>query len=163
MIAKNKKQNIEGKKLSNNKMEENSLLKSQLARVLADYDNLKKRSDEERMNMYKFVSISFISKLLPILDNLRQAQGHLTDGGISIIIGQIDSLLKEDGFNEIKPGIGENFDESTSEVVDTVETEVKEDNNKISEIILTGWKFDQTVVRFAKVKVFKLKLESKKN
>lgn len=141
--------------------DESMLLKSQLARVLADYDNLKKRSDEERMDMYKFVSISFISKILPILDNLRQAQEHLKDGGISIIISQLESLLKEDGFNEIKPEVGENFDESTSEVVDTVETEVKEDNNKISEIILTGWKFDQTVVRFAKVKV--LKLESKKN
>lgn len=162
MTTKTQKQQTK-EDFSTKKADESMLLKSQLARALADYDNLKKRSNEERMDMYKFVSISFISKLLPILDNLRQAQEHLKDGGISIIISQLESLLKEDGFNEIKPEVGENFDESTSEVVDTIETEVKEDNNKISEIILTGWKFDRTVVRFAKVKVFKLKLESKKN
>lgn len=162
MVKKTQKQTIK-EEFSDKNLNENSLLKDQLARVLADYDNLKKRSNEERMDMYKFVSISFISKLLPILDNLRQAQEHLKDGGISIIINQLESLLKEDGFSEIKPEIGENFDENTSEVVDTVETEIKEDNNKISEVILTGWKFDQTVIRFAKVKVLKLNIESKKN
>ncbi|MDP1760112.1 MAG: nucleotide exchange factor GrpE, partial [Candidatus Woesebacteria bacterium] len=106
---------------------------------------------EERIDMYKIASISFISKLLPILDNLRQAQNHLKDGGISIIIVQLESLLKEDGFEEIKPGVGEIFNESIHEVVDTVETKVKEDNNIISEVILSGWKFNGTVIRFAKV------------
>lgn len=129
----------------------NENLKNQLARALADYDNLKKRSDEERIDMYKIASISFISKLLPILDNLRQAQNHLKDGGISIIIGQLESLLRENGFEEIKPNVGEVFNELAHEVVDTVETKVKEGNNIISEVVLSGWKFNDTVVRFAKV------------
>ena len=161
MIAKNKKQNIEGKKLSNNKMEENSLLKSQLARVLADYDNLKKRSDEERNTMYKLASISFVLKLLPILDSLREAQKHLNDQGIAIIVGQLESIFKEDGFIEINPQIGEKFNEHLHEAIDTLETDKEEDNNMISEIVLSGWKFGEEVVRFAKVKVFKKNLDQK--
>lgn len=135
-------------------------LKNQLARCLADYDNLKKRSEEERGSMYKLASVSFMSKLLPIIDNLKQAQNHVNDSGIAIIIGQLETLAKDEGFEEVKLNVGDEFSEEYCEVIDVVETEKNEDNNKISEIILTGWKFrDETVVRHARVKVFKLKQE----
>lgn len=132
-------------------------LKNQLARAMADYANLVKRTDEERSTMYKLASISYILKLLPILDSLREAQKHLNDAGIAIIVGQIEGMLKEDGFTEIKPQIGELFNESLHEVIDTLETKNEKDNNIISEGVLSGWKFnDNEVVRFAKVKVFKI-------
>ena len=73
-------------------------LKEQLARALADYANLQKRSETERMSMYKLASISFMTKILPILDNLKQAQNHVNDSGIAIIIGQLEALAKEEGF-----------------------------------------------------------------
>lgn len=160
-ITDNKKQSISNKDRSFTEGDEIKLLKNQLARVLADYDNLKKRSDEERMSMYKFISISYVSRVLPILDSLREAQNHLNDTGIAIIIGQIETLLKEDGFTEIVPKVGEVFDETTCEAVETVETKEKEDNNNISKLVLSGWKYDNSVVRFAKVEVYKFKLEGK--
>ena len=138
----------------------NEELKNQLTRALADYANLKKRSDEERTSMYKLASISYVLKLLPILDSLREAQKHLNDTGIAIIVGQFETILKEDGFSEIKPQMGEMFNESLHEAIDTLETENEKDNNMISEVILSGWKFNnEEVIRFAKVKVFKLKKE----
>ena len=136
-------------------------LKNQLARALADYANLKKRSDEERSTMYKLASISFVLKLLPILDSLREAQKHLNDQGIAIIIGQLEAIFKEDGFTEVKPQIGEKFDEYLHEAIDTLETDKEEDNNMISEVALSGWKFGEEVVRFAKVKVFKKNIDQK--
>ena len=145
-------------KISKVQNEEMENLKNQLARALADYANLKKRSDEERASMYKLASISVILKLLPILDNLREAQKHLSDAGIAIIVGQLEAILKEDGFTEVKPHVGDEFNEHLHEAIDTLETEKEEDNNKLSEIILSGWKFDnEEIVRFAKVEVFKLK------
>lgn len=131
-------------------------MKNQLARAMADYANLIKRTDEERSSMYKLASISYVLKLLPILDSLREAQKHLNDSGIAIIVGQIEGMLKEDGFTEIKPQVGELFNENLHEVIDTLETEDEKDNNKISELVLSGWKFNNNeVVRFAKVKVYK--------
>ncbi len=137
------------------KNQESQDLKNQLARAMADYANLVKRTDEERGTMYKLASISYVLKLLPILDNLREAQKHLSDTGIAIIVGQLEAILKEDGFSEIKPQVGEIFNESLHEAIDTLETEVEKDNNIISEVNLTGWKMEGEVVRFAKVKVFK--------
>ncbi len=133
-------------------------MKNQLARAMADYANLQKRTDEERGTMFKLASISFMTKILPIIDNLKQAQNHVNDSGVAIIIGQLETLAKEEGFEEIKIKVGNLFDESTAEVNEVVETLEEKDNNMISEIVMSGWKYsDGTVVRHARVKVFKTK------
>jgi len=134
----------------------NEDLKNQLARAMADYANLVKRTDEERGTMFKLASISFMAKILPILDNLKQAQNHINDSGIAIIINQLETLAKEEGFEEIKIKVGDKFNEETSEAIDTIETLGEKDNNMISEVLMSGWKYsDGTVVRHARVKVFK--------
>ena len=108
--------------------------------------------------MCKLASISFMTKILPIIDNLKQAQNHVNDSGVAIIIGQLETLAKEEGFEEIKIKVGNLFDESTAEVNEVVETLEEKDNNMISEIVMSGWKYsDGTVVRHARVKVFKTK------
>lgn len=131
-------------------------LKNQLARALADYANLKKRVEEERTNVYKMASVSVLLKVLPILDNLRSALRHVSDSGIAIIVGELETLLKEEGLEEIKLGKGDEFNESEAEAVEAVETKEKKDNNTVSEVLLSGWKYsDGTIVRHAKVKVYK--------
>jgi len=130
-------------------------LKNQLARALADYDNFRKRSEEEKKNIYKLANISVFVKLLPILDNLRSAMNHISDSGIAIIVGEIESLFKEEGFEEIKLKKGDLFDEKLAEAVDTIETTDKKMENTISEILLSGWRYSDQIVRYAKVKVYR--------
>lgn len=153
-MTKNKSQ------IANNKPQNNSdefdAMKNQLARAMADYANLQKRTDEERGSMFKIASISFMTKILPVLDNLKQAQNHVKDSGIAMIISQLENLVKEEGFEEIKIEVKSDFDESVAEVTEVVETENELDNNKIAEVVLSGWKYnDGTVVRHARVKVYK--------
>lgn len=137
--------------------EEFNAMKNQLARAMADYANLQKRTDEERGTMFKLAATSFMTKILPIIDNLKQAQNHVKDSGIAMIIGQLENLAKEEGFEEVKINIGDEFDEQTMEVTEVLETQDEKENNKISEIVVSGWKYlDGTVVRHARVKVYKL-------
>lgn len=137
--------------------EEFDAMKNQLTRAMADYANLQKRTDEERGTMFKLASISFMTKILPILDNLKQAQNHVKDSGIAIIIGQLENLAKEEGFEEIKIQVGDKFDETTSEVTEILETLEEKDNNNVSEVVINGWKYsDGTIVRHSRVKVWKL-------
>ena len=141
--------------------EELNAMKNQLARAMADYANLQKRTDEERSTMFKLASISFMTKILPIIDNLKQAQNHVKDSGIAMIIGQLENLAKEEGFEEIKINIGDQFNEQTMEVTEVVETDNEKDNNNISEVVVTGWKYsDGTIVRHARVKVLKFEKPS---
>jgi molecular chaperone GrpE len=145
------------KKQTSQSNEEFDAMKNQLARAMADYANLQKRTDEERGTMFKLASISFMTKILPIIDNLKQAQNHVKDSGIAMIIGQLETLAKEEGFEEIKIQIGDSFDEQTMEVTEVVETNNEKDDNTVSEVIVTGWKYnDGTIVRHARVKVSKL-------
>lgn len=127
-------------------------LKNQLARALADYDNLRKRVEREKEDWEKLASLKFILRFLPILDNLRAAQNHLKDAGLAITIGELENLLKDEGIEEIKPNKGDNFDHNLYEVTEVVEN-CKEEN-KIEEVLLSGWKFKEgLVIRHAKVKV----------
>lgn len=125
-------------------------LKNQLARALADYDNLRKRIEREKEDLGKLASLKLVLRLLPILDSLRQAQNHLKDAGLAITIGELENLLKDEGVEEIKPSKGDNFDHNLHEVTEVVENSQEE--NKIEEVVLSGWKFrDGPVIRYAKI------------
>lgn len=130
-----------------------AILKNQLARTLADYDNLRKRTDEEKMGWIKFATSKFIQNLLPILDTFESAQEHLKDSGLAIAIMQFKEELKNEGLIEIRPKVGDSFDENLMEVIDVI---IGSDDGKVAETLTPGWKFmDGIVVRHAKVKVFK--------
>lgn len=127
-------------------------VKGMLARALADYDNLSKRVDRERQELGKIASISVIVRLLPVLDNLESAQLHLQDQGLAISLGEFKRVLNEEGLTEIRPTVGDGFNEDLMEVIETIPGE---DKGKIAELVVVGWKFeDGTVVRHAKVKVY---------
>jgi|SRR5581483_6662106 len=136
------------------KPSEIDILKNQLARALADYDNLRKRTDEEKTVWIKFATQKFIQNLLPVLDTFEAAQNHLKDQGLAIAIMQFKEALKSEGLEEINPKPEDEFDENLMEAVEVVKD--KEKNNKIAQVVLPGWKFiEGNVIRHAKVKVYK--------
>lgn len=143
------------KKISLKKIsdKEANLLKNQLARALADYDNLVKRVERERETFEKIASLKLVLKLLPVLDTLRHAQVHLKDSGLDITIKEFEEALVLEGIEEIKAKKGEKFDSELHEVVDTVIDSKNE--GKIAEGLESGWKFTNgPVIRYAKVRVY---------
>ncbi len=137
----------------NKKPDESLVLKAQLARALADYDNLIKRVEREKNDIEKLVSLRLILRLLQVLDNIERAQVHLKDSGLAIAIGEFINVLKDEGLTVINPSIGDEFDEHEMEAIEVVKGQ---SNNKVAEVILAGWEYsDGTIVRHAKVKVTK--------
>ena len=134
-------------------------VKSQLARALADYDNLRKRTEGEREVWIKFASQTLLTKLLPVLDILESAQSHLKDQGLAIALNEFKKVLDEEGLEEISPGKGNKFDPKVHEVIETVEDGK---HGEVAELVLAGWKFkDGMVIRPAKVKVYGERVEKK--
>lgn len=151
-----------------------SVVKSQLVRTLADYDNLRKRTEEEKGLWIRFSTTQVLTTLLPILDNFESAQKHLNDSGLAIAIGEFRKVFAEEGLEEINPKADEVFDHNVHEAVDSIETEDDNKNGKIAETVLPGWKFKSAsgsdeplarrednlnegklIIRHAKVKVYK--------
>jgi molecular chaperone GrpE len=121
-------------------------------RSLADYQNLLKRVESEKREFVKFASSNIISKLLPTLDILELAAKHSGDQGVQMAVKQFQSVLKEEGLQEINPQPGEVYDHSLHECIEIVDGG---QSNTIVETVTKGYKMDDFVIRPAKVKVFK--------
>lgn len=151
MNKKKTKQNKEDKK----KGKEVDEVRAQLARALADYDNLRKRIEKERADYERILKIRIITKFLQVFDMLDEVQEHLKDTGLGIAINTFREILDSEKVEEIQASPGVEFDENLHEAVEIISVEDKKDN-EIVELMQTGWKFkDGQVLRYAKVKVNK--------
>ena len=130
-------------------------LEQQLARALADYDNLRKRFLKESEEYEKKANLRLIAKLLPIYDMLENAYKHVNDSGIAITLEEFKRTLSEEGIEQIKLDKDFQFDEQLHEAVEVVENNDSNKAGKIANILLSGWRLTNgQVVRPAKVKVY---------
>ena len=96
-----------------------------IKRLMAEFENFKKRSDKERLGMYNSVMGDVVMKLLPVLDNLEKAvaaesKDEQYKNGIEMVEKQFQDVLKANGVKEIE-SIGKPFDPSLHEAVCLVE------------------------------------------
>jgi len=130
-------------------------VKEQLARALADYDNLKKRFERERMEIDDRSKVMIVTQLLSVFDMFDRVQKHVNDSGLAMALGELDKLLKDEGFSVIEPKVGEKFDEETMEAVEAIYQEGVEPG-KVIGLSLKGWRIGDKILRYAKVVVSRL-------
>ena len=124
-------------------------LEERLKRTMADYQNLERRIEEERKLLSKLSALLLVEKLLPVLDNLENAQAHLDDEGLEMVIKQFKEILTQEGVEEIE-AIGQQFDPSEHEAI---ETQTGEDDNIVARVLAKGYKIEDKVIRPARVVV----------
>ncbi|MEK7622878.1 MAG: nucleotide exchange factor GrpE [Patescibacteria group bacterium] len=125
-------------------------LENNLKRALADYQNLKKRSEEERAILAKFSASVVLAKLLPVLDDLKRAQAHLQDPGLDLAVKQFLTVLVEEGVKEINL-LNQPFNPQFAECTEMVPGP----KNQVMEVINQGYTLYDRILRPAKVKVGK--------
>lgn len=127
-------------------------LEDRLKRTLADYQNLERRIEEERRLLSRLSSVLLIEKFLPILDNLENAQKHLNDQGLELVIKQFKDVLATEGVEEILSE-GQDFDPKFHEAI---EAENGREDNKVVKVAAKGYKIEDKIIRPAKVVVSKV-------
>jgi len=140
-----------------NKKKENgseALLKAQLVRALADYENLTKRVEKDKSQYRDLALVRIVVKLLPAIDMLEDTQNHLKDSGLAIALKEMYDILSEEGVEKVSASKGTLFNEEIHEAIEVV-GETKKGVPTIEEEVLTGWKLRDILVRPAKVKVKK--------
>jgi molecular chaperone GrpE len=141
-----------GKKSIKGKGDETDNLKSQLARALADYDNLVKRIEREKDSFSETANLVMIKRLVLPIDMLYETQKHLNDTGLAIAINEFEMILSDFGVEKIEPKVGEKFDENLHEVVEAV---AGGKESTVAGVVLIGWRYKKgIVIRHAKVKVY---------
>mgnify|MGYP000326214213 CR=1 FL=1 len=130
--------------------------KQQYLRVLAEYDNFRKRSQKEKESIYADAKADALTAFLPVYDNLERALKQETADeaykkGVEMTMTQLKEVLAKLGIEEI-PALGEPFDPNLHNAVMHVEDEGAGENT-IVDVFQTGFKSGDKVVRFAMVKV----------
>lgn len=125
--------------------------KEQLARALADYDNLRKRVETQKEAWEKEACAKVVAKLLPVLDILIKARQHNNDEGLALAVKEFKNAFLELGVEEINVAKGDEFNPLYEEVIETVQGGK---GQKVAEVVQSGWKIRDFVIRPAKVKVY---------
>ena len=127
-----------------------------IKRLMAEFENFKKRSDKERTGLYNSVMGDVITSLLPVLDNLEKAAKTETKdeqykNGIEMVVNQFKDVLKANGVTEIET-VGKKFDPSLHEAVSLVQDE-KLGEKEIKEEFRKGYMIGDRVLRHSLVVV----------
>lgn len=129
-------------------------LEDRYKRLLAEFENYKKRSQKERDSLYGMVTGDVVMTILPIMDNLEKAaDAHTEDlnyqAGVKMVSKQLSEALAKLGLTEIE-SIGTTFDPELHEAVSHVEDSSK-GIQEIVEEYRKGYKIGNKVVRHSMV------------
>ena len=128
-------------------------------RLLAEFDNYKRRTQEERTKIFKYAGEELAKAILPILDDLHRTLESDGKGkarsileGIELIVAKLDKTLEEQGIVPFD-SVGQDFDADLHEAL------MSEKSDKGDNVILKefekGYKYDDKILRHAKVVVSK--------
>ena len=125
-------------------------------RLLAEYDNYRKRSQREKDSLYADIKADTLLKFLPVYDNLVRALNQPTEDeayrkGIEMIMTQFCTTMEKLGVEKIE-SLGRTFDPALHNAVMHVDDETKGEN-EIVEVFQEGFRLGEHVIRFAMVKV----------
>ena len=132
---------------------------AQLQRVMADFDNYRKRVAKEKDAQYSVILSEVITELLPVVDTLEKSlltkaeddASKAWKSGVELIYRQFTEVLNKLGAEEIK-AVGEQFDPNLHEAVMHIEDETLGENVIVEEL-RKGYKLKDRIIRNSMVKV----------
>ena len=130
-------------------------------RIMADFQNLRRRGQQEIAALRQFATENLVAELLPVLDNFERTVEHLKAGaspesmleGIRLVERQLRSALESQNVRRI-PAVGATFDPVMHEAIELLESEEHEHDTVVQELE-PGYKMGEKVIRPARVKVSK--------
>ncbi len=138
--------------------------KNMYARLLADFDNFKKRTARDREDTYRFAEADILSDVLPAVDNLALALDKAEDKenafvkGVALVYDSLLKALKEHGAEPFD-SVGQELDTEKMEAIATLPS-ADIDEGKVSNEVKKGWMLKGKVLRAAQVVVSSGKAEN---
>ncbi len=138
------------------KSEEDETWSEKYTRLMADFQNFRKRTDKEKADVYSFANEKIMTDLLPVLDNFERALGseckdEAYAAGMQMIFKQLTDILTASGLKEID-AVGQDFDPNFHHAVLT-DSSPDFDSGKVTEVLQKGYRLNGRVIRPSMVKV----------
>jgi molecular chaperone GrpE len=127
-------------------------------RLSAEFDNYRKRTLKERMELTKWAGESVILNILPVIDDFDRAIQSMADehnenaikDGIELIYNKFHDFLKQNGISEIDAK-GKEFDTDIHEAITKIPAPEDGLKGKVVDVVQKGYSLNEKVIRFAKV------------
>jgi molecular chaperone GrpE len=136
--------------------------KDKFLRLFAEFENYKKRTSKERIELFKTASQDLMQSLLPVLDDLERGIIEVKKvkekdvlKGMELISSKLKSILKQKGLEKIKVKSGDIFDAEIHEAITQISAPSKKMIGKIIDIVEVGYTLGDKIIRYPKVVVGK--------
>lgn len=136
--------------------------KDKFLRLMAEFDNYKRRTAKERMDLIQTAGKDVIVSLLDVLDDCDRAEKQLNTSddiaiqkeGIQLVFNKIRSTMQAKGLNAME-SIGKDFDAEFHEAITEVPVPDNKLKGKVIDEVTKGYSLNEKIIRFAKVVVGK--------
>lgn len=133
--------------------------KDKFIRLFAEFENYKKRTTKERIDLFKTANQELMSSLLPVIDDFERAMSHM-DGsdetkelraGVDLIYQKFFKTLEQKGLSRIEVNNGDAFDAEIHEAITQIPAPSDDLKGKIIDCVEKGYKLGEKIIRFPKV------------
>ncbi|WP_405292268.1 nucleotide exchange factor GrpE [Algibacter sp. Ld11] len=133
--------------------------KEKFLRLFAEFENYKKRTSRERIELFSTASEDVMKTLLPILDDFERALSHIEDDkeaeelrkGVLLIYQKLVNTLEQKGLKVVLVEKGEAFNADNHEAITQIPAPTDDMKGKIIDVVEKGYKLGEKVIRFPKV------------
>ncbi len=133
--------------------------KEKFLRLFAEFENYKKRTSRERIELFSTASEDVMKTLLPILDDFERALNHIDEDkeaealrkGVLLIYNKLVGTLEQKGLKAITVEKGDAFNADDHEAITQIPAPTDDMKGKIIDIVEKGYKLGEKVIRFPKV------------
>ncbi len=134
--------------------------KEKYLRLFAEFENYKKRTAKERIELFKTANKEVISAMIPVLDDFNRAnqqvekeQGTVDQEGFKLIYNKFFEVLKANGLTQTEVKVGDIFDPELHEAITQIPASDDKDKGKLIDIIEVGYQLGDRIIRYPKVVV----------
>ncbi|TVZ51880.1 nucleotide exchange factor GrpE [Dokdonia sp. Hel_I_53] len=132
--------------------------KDKFLRLFAEFENYKRRTTKERIELYKTAGQEVIQSMLPVVDDFDRALKDFSDDkddvhvkGMVLISNKLKETLKSKGLEEVEVKAGDAFDADQHEAITQIPAPNKKLVGKIVDVVEKGYKLGEKIIRFPKV------------
>lgn len=132
--------------------------KDNFLRLFAEFENYKKRTSKERIELYSTANKDVLTAMLPIMDDFerglleveKSAEPALLDG-MKLIYNKFKNTLDQKGLKVMEVHQGDKFDPEIHEAISQIPSPSKKLKGKIIDVVEKGYELGETIIRFPKV------------
>ena len=132
--------------------------KDKFLRLFAEFENYKKRTTKERIDLFKTANQEVLQAMLPVLDDFDRAWAQISKTqeealltGVQLIHDKLKSTLVSKGLEEVEVKVGDAFDADFAEAITQIPAPSDDLKGKIVDVIEKGYKLGDKIIRFPKV------------